>query len=385
MSGRATLATARLRLATAATRISAARTRPGALGAARLQRPRTRSSAGGPRLRTGVSPILALASPRLVDVAADRQARCASPRSRAAAPRCRSACPAVAVCSGPWRGVQDEDSSLRAGGEHRRLGGSSRRGRSSTPMASPAPRPRGRRTRTPLDRRALAVQDRRRGPVPGGLAQRLGGLVVAGHQHRRALSATARSISPPARRGPRRSRLASRRIAPRAPRRRCSLTTFRSLTPNTRSSSPESPGSIRAARHLAYMPGLAEPPEISHRGPAEVPPAPAPAASSPPSTAASRSKPPTPGWSTAARPWRRWSTASPHWSSTATAGSTSSAGSTAKTPVLAVWFAKQNLPPIVYEGHLDPDLSDGPESGATVINAVRVWRSRAAASTAAAP
>jgi hypothetical protein len=40
-----------------------------------------------------------------------------------------------------------------------------------------------------------------------------------------------------------------------------------------------------------------------------------------------------------------------------------------------VWFAKQNLPPIVYEGHLNPDLSDGPEWGATVNNAVRVWRS----------
>jgi hypothetical protein len=40
-----------------------------------------------------------------------------------------------------------------------------------------------------------------------------------------------------------------------------------------------------------------------------------------------------------------------------------------------VWFAKQNLPPIVYEGRLNPDLSDGPEWGATVNNAVRVWRS----------
>jgi hypothetical protein len=40
-----------------------------------------------------------------------------------------------------------------------------------------------------------------------------------------------------------------------------------------------------------------------------------------------------------------------------------------------VWFAKQNLPPIVYEGKLNPDLSDGPEWGETVNNAVRVWRS----------
>jgi hypothetical protein len=40
-----------------------------------------------------------------------------------------------------------------------------------------------------------------------------------------------------------------------------------------------------------------------------------------------------------------------------------------------VWFAKQNLPPIVYEGKLNPNLSDGPEWGETVNNAVRVWRS----------
>jgi hypothetical protein len=40
-----------------------------------------------------------------------------------------------------------------------------------------------------------------------------------------------------------------------------------------------------------------------------------------------------------------------------------------------VWFAKQNLPPIVDEGSLNPHLSDGPEWGETVNNAVRVWRS----------
>ncbi len=40
-----------------------------------------------------------------------------------------------------------------------------------------------------------------------------------------------------------------------------------------------------------------------------------------------------------------------------------------------VWFAKQNLPPIIYEGSLNPNLSDGPEWGETVNNAVRVWRS----------
>jgi hypothetical protein len=38
-------------------------------------------------------------------------------------------------------------------------------------------------------------------------------------------------------------------------------------------------------------------------------------------------------------------------------------------------FAKQNLPPIIYEGKLDPNLGDGPEWGETVNNATRVWRS----------
>lgn len=40
-----------------------------------------------------------------------------------------------------------------------------------------------------------------------------------------------------------------------------------------------------------------------------------------------------------------------------------------------VSFAKQNLPPIIYEGKLNSNLGDGPEWGATVNNAVRVWRS----------
>jgi hypothetical protein len=40
-----------------------------------------------------------------------------------------------------------------------------------------------------------------------------------------------------------------------------------------------------------------------------------------------------------------------------------------------VWFAKQNLPPIIDEGKLNPNLGDGPEWGETVNNATRVWRS----------
>jgi hypothetical protein len=126
--------------------------------------------------------------------------------------------------------------------------------------------------------------------------------------------------------------------------------------------------------HLAYVPGLDEPPSIAHRGPAEVP-----------------------------QPLRRRLVA------TFNGGfplETSGAGLVYRGRTVAtmvngiatlveyrdgridivrwqhganpgphVWFAKQNLPPILYEGRLNPDLSDGPEWGATVNNAVRVWRS----------
>jgi phosphodiester glycosidase len=45
------------------------------------------------------------------------------------------------------------------------------------------------------------------------------------------------------------------------------------------------------------------------------------------------------------------------------------------TPGANVVFARQNLPLIVMGGRLNPNLSDGPEWGATLGNAVRVWRS----------
>jgi hypothetical protein len=44
-------------------------------------------------------------------------------------------------------------------------------------------------------------------------------------------------------------------------------------------------------------------------------------------------------------------------------------------PGANVEFARQNLPLIVSGGRLNPNLSDGPEWGATLGNAVRVWRS----------
>ena len=132
---------------------------------------------------------------------------------------------------------------------------------------------------------------------------------------------------------------------------------------------------IDASRtHLAYVPGLAEPPEISHRGPAEVP-----AALRRRVVATFNGGFPL-ETSNAGLVYRGQTVASMvdgiatlveyrdgrldivRWHGGSTAGP-------------GIWFAKQNLPPIVYEGRLNPNLSDGPEWGATVNNAVRVWRS----------
>ena len=44
-------------------------------------------------------------------------------------------------------------------------------------------------------------------------------------------------------------------------------------------------------------------------------------------------------------------------------------------PGPGVEFARQNLPLIVDHGQLNPNLNDGPQWGATLGNAVRVWRS----------
>jgi hypothetical protein len=151
------------------------------------------------------------------------------------------------------------------------------------------------------------------------------------------------------------------------------LTTFRS--------DPEYPQFVAGVAwidsgrtHLDYVPGLAEPPEIENRGPAEVPP------------------------SKRDRIVATFNGGFPL--ETSNAGLVYR-GETVETmvngiatlveyrngrvdivrwkhgpePGPKVWFAKQNLPPIIYEGRLNPDLSDGPEWGATVNNAVRVWRS----------
>ncbi len=151
------------------------------------------------------------------------------------------------------------------------------------------------------------------------------------------------------------------------------LTTFRS--------DPEYPQFVAGVAwvdshrtRLQYMPGLAEPPEIAHRGPAEVPPA------MRKSVVATFNGGFPLETSNAGLIYRGHVVASMvdgiatlvqyrdgridivRWHGGSTAGP-------------SIWFAKQNLPPIVYGGKLNPNLSDGPEWGATVNNAVRVWRS----------
>jgi hypothetical protein len=151
------------------------------------------------------------------------------------------------------------------------------------------------------------------------------------------------------------------------------LTTFRS--------DPEYPQFVAGVAwidskrtHLDYVPGLAEPPEIENRGSGEVPPAqrkrlvatfnggfPLETSNAGLVYRGRTVEAMVDGIATLIeyrdgridiRRWEHGAEPGPH-----------------------VWFAKQNLPPIVYEGRLNPNLSDGPEWGATVNNAVRVWRS----------
>jgi hypothetical protein len=126
--------------------------------------------------------------------------------------------------------------------------------------------------------------------------------------------------------------------------------------------------------HLAYMPGLAEPPEISHRGPAEVPP-------SQRGRLAATFNGGFPLETSNAGLVYRGRTVETMVDGIATLVEYRNGRidvvrwEHGPAPSRHVWFAKQNLPPIVYEGRLNPNLGDGPEWGATVNNAVRVWRS----------
>jgi hypothetical protein len=125
---------------------------------------------------------------------------------------------------------------------------------------------------------------------------------------------------------------------------------------------------------LTYVPGLVEPPEIEPRGPAEVPPKlrrrvvatfnggfPLETSNAGLVYRGQVIAPMVDGIATVVE-YRDGRVDIVKWES-------------GEHPSPRVWFAKQNLPPIVYEGKLNPDLSDGPEWGATVNNAIRVWRS----------
>jgi hypothetical protein len=151
------------------------------------------------------------------------------------------------------------------------------------------------------------------------------------------------------------------------------LTTFRS--------DPEYPQFVAGVAwidsgrtHLSYVPGLAEPPELENRGPAEVPPAkrgriaatfnggfPLETSNAGLVYRGQVLAPMVDGIATLVeyrggridiRPWENGERVNPK-----------------------IVFAKQNLPPIIDEGKLNPNLSDGPEWGATLNNAIRVWRS----------
>jgi hypothetical protein len=151
------------------------------------------------------------------------------------------------------------------------------------------------------------------------------------------------------------------------------LTTFRS--------DPEYPQFVAGVAwidsrrtHLVYMPGLAEPPEIEHRGPAEVPPRMR-------GSVVATFNGGFPLETSNAGLVYRGQTVAPMVDGIATLVEYRDGRidivkwEHGETPGPRVRFAKQNLPSIVYEGKLNPNLSDGPEWGATVNNAVRVWRS----------
>jgi phosphodiester glycosidase len=125
---------------------------------------------------------------------------------------------------------------------------------------------------------------------------------------------------------------------------------------------------------LAYMPGLQEPPTLAHRGPSEVP-------------AGLRSKVVAtfnggfPLSTSNAGLIYRGRTIAPMVNGIATltgyrngkVGLGAWRGGSTAGP--NIYFAKQNLPLIIDRGKLNPNLSDGPQWGATVNNAIRVWRS----------
>jgi hypothetical protein len=152
------------------------------------------------------------------------------------------------------------------------------------------------------------------------------------------------------------------------------LTTFRS--------DPEYPQFVAGVAwidstrtHLSYAPGLAEPPPpLAHRGPAEVP-------SAQRSRIVAAFNGGFPLETSGGGLIYRGQTKEAMVNGAATVVEYRDGRAdiirwhSGPQPPSSVWFAKQNLPPIIYEGRLNPNLSDGPEWGETVNNAVRVWRS----------
>ena len=151
------------------------------------------------------------------------------------------------------------------------------------------------------------------------------------------------------------------------------LTTFRS--------DPEYPQFVAGVAwvnheetHLTYVPGLVEPPEIEHRGPAEVP-------EKLRNRVVATFNGGFPLETSLAGLIYRGQVIAPMVNGIATVVEYRDgrvdiveweSGEHVNPRIV---FAKQNLPPIIYEGKLNPNLSHGPEWGATVNNATRVWRS----------
>ena len=124
---------------------------------------------------------------------------------------------------------------------------------------------------------------------------------------------------------------------------------------------------------LAYMPGTQEPPRLANRGPSEVPP-------SLRSRVVATFNGGFPLSTSNAGLIYRGQSVAPMVNGIATlTGYRSSVAlgawiQGASAPA-NVSFAKQNLPLIIDHGKLNPNLSNGPQWGFTVNNAVRVWRS----------
>ena len=215
MSGRATLATARLRLATPATRISVARTSPARLGPLASTLPRARSRCRSGRGCGAASRRSAPSQPQdswMWPQTASRGRFSSIARSSAGLPKW---VPSPALSQWPWGGECRTSTAPSGQGASIAAASSSSRSKlqSQGVTGMPAPRPKNSTPSivVPSPCRTVAASQPR-----GGVAQRVDGLVVAGDQHGRRLDRRpAPRSSPPAPRGPRRSRRRRSRRRPR--------------------------------------------------------------------------------------------------------------------------------------------------------------------------